>query len=372
MGVAIVYVLLDLRFVALSEPGARASVQAILSMIPSTIAGIGHDAAGDAGWILPALLTLLVAIYIADFGQRNVEDRHISYASRPLPRVFRLLPLMGTVLAAFSANYIALAIATVVIEGKGGGHLIGIVGVGIWIVVFGTVVGAFYIVRVELLIKQNHDAQAVEEVSISRLGHFRPIAKLGAALTTVTVWILIPIVAAVVAAFVHLPGSSWLGIFVIVSWVQVLVAGGAVPFRAFLTKSRAWQQVFIAVLMWLFALAGFAVPVIIFIFGNDASKPYAGVALAASVAVSIAWLLPARNSGFLGSAWLPSIATLSILKIFAERRFENLQLEEAELTKEFDALLAAAAQTTPLARSDVEPLRRKRFRLPGFRNSEKD
>jgi hypothetical protein len=105
----------------------------------------GPKALDDASWIVPSMLAILIGVFASDYGARKrLSDKREAPAASTERRVLTLLKIMGAATAAFAFDYIALAVLTVCQNPGLAGHLLGVIGLGIWIIPLGIAVGIFF------------------------------------------------------------------------------------------------------------------------------------------------------------------------------------------------------------------------------------
>ena len=190
---------------------------------------IGRTAIGDAGWVLPSLLGVILAFYAALIGQsltRTNRDAMTYTRNR--------LGLAGQLISAVVVVYLALAVVTCVSEQSKFPHLLGILALGTITVLLGAGAGTFVLGTFE---EQIQVARASRSRRQSKLDHMNPAPSmtLARAVTTTVVTVLVlslgPPLILLPFYLAGLVQMDWITFSV----VNVVVCLGAVPVVALTT-----------------------------------------------------------------------------------------------------------------------------------------
>lgn len=127
---------------------------------------IGRTAVGDAGWVIPSFLGVILALYAALIGQALTRTNRdaITYTRNRLG-------IAGQLISAVVVVYLALAVVACISEQSKSPHLLGILALGTITVLMGAGAGTFVLGTLE---EQMEVARASRSRAQARLNQLNP------------------------------------------------------------------------------------------------------------------------------------------------------------------------------------------------------
>lgn len=335
-----------------SGPAMNRLLPTIGSIIVGFTNNAGPAAVADASWILPTLLALVIAVFVADYGQRAERN-----GGGMGPEV-GLLSFLGTMIAAFTLNYLGLAIVTSAIGLVEGGHLIGVSALSICVVAFGVAVGTSYVASTKVLLAENKQARRVAR-NQSRLVAIDSAKSVSAGLWSHAGWVLVPLAASVAIVALNLRFGTlatefFAALLIVVAFFSCCfsVSSLALVFTK-ATPIDAWPLLFIG---YLPSGIGFVTLAILTPTYVASDQPLIRVWMVTTVSCVLIlmaiWHLPLELSSKGNWTWSPTHAVASLVAANARFRLRRLAFARQQLRadhRRLSATLSVSQQTGPLA-----------------------